>query len=157
MPVFEGLLPDEHDEMIQDMLFTLCTWHAYAKLRLHTTSTLNRLKAMTKALGKCLWTFSTKVCTQYETKELPREEAARVRRQANAAKKGKSKQTRSNPRGMDSDSTSRCQKLFNMLTYKLHALGDYVAAIWMFGPSSSYSTQIVSSIIFSVQITPFSF
>ncbi|KDR65282.1 hypothetical protein GALMADRAFT_1367632, partial [Galerina marginata CBS 339.88] len=67
MSVFEGLFPGPDDQFVQDMFFTLCTWHAYAKLRLHTTSTLTGLK------------------------ELPREEAARVRRRANAAYKGNSK------------------------------------------------------------------
>ncbi|KDR76734.1 hypothetical protein GALMADRAFT_225666 [Galerina marginata CBS 339.88] len=126
MPVFEGLFPGRDDQFVQDMLFTLCTWHAYAKLRLHTTSTLIGLKASTRSLGQLLRDF------------LPREEAARVRRRANAAKKGNSK--KANPDGKN-PKKSRVRKLFNLLTYKLHALGDYVAAILQFGPSNSYSTQ----------------
>jgi hypothetical protein len=35
------------------------------------------------------------------------------------------------------------QKLFNLLTYKLHSLGDYVRAIRWFGTTDSYSTQPV--------------
>ena len=35
-------------------------------------------------------------------------------------------------------------KLFNLNTYKLHALGDYVHTIHMFGTTDSYTTQIVS-------------
>lgn len=34
-------------------------------------------------------------------------------------------------------------KVFNLSTYKLHALGDYVAAIKQFGTSDNYSTQTV--------------
>ncbi|KAF8228433.1 hypothetical protein L208DRAFT_1291363, partial [Tricholoma matsutake] len=33
-------------------------------------------------------------------------------------------------------------KLFSLFTYKLHALGDYVRTIWLFGTTDSYSTQI---------------
>jgi hypothetical protein len=36
-------------------------------------------------------------------------------------------------------------KTFNLLTYKLHALGDYVQTIRLFGTTDSYSTQIVRS------------
>ncbi len=36
------------------------------------------------------------------------------------------------------------QKTFNLTTYKLHSLGDYVVAIKTFGTTDSYSTQIVS-------------
>ena len=34
-------------------------------------------------------------------------------------------------------------KTFNLQTSKLHALGDYVETIKMFGTTDSYSTQIV--------------
>uniref|UniRef100_A0A8H8CGN3 Uncharacterized protein n=1 Tax=Psilocybe cubensis TaxID=181762 RepID=A0A8H8CGN3_PSICU len=149
MPVFEGLLPRKHDEFIQNMLFTLCTWHAYAKLRLQTTSTLNGLKSTTKTLGKLLRGFAKDICPHYDTVELPQEEAARVRRRANAVKKGKilpnsRRKTRNSGPIDEDDSTtqSKRRKVFNLLTYKLHALGDYVASIWRYGPTSGYSTQI---------------
>ena len=32
-----------------------------------------------------------------------------------------------------------------MSTYKLHALGDYVRSIWLFGTTDNYSTQVVST------------
>jgi hypothetical protein len=35
------------------------------------------------------------------------------------------------------------RKTFNLLTSKLHALGDYVETIKAFGTTDSYSTQIV--------------
>jgi hypothetical protein len=35
-------------------------------------------------------------------------------------------------------------KLLNLLTYKFHALGDYVQTIKLFGTTDSYSTQVVS-------------
>jgi hypothetical protein len=39
-------------------------------------------------------------------------------------------------------------KLFSLLTYKLHALGDYVRAIQLHGTTDSYSTQIVGPSFF---------
>ena len=40
-------------------------------------------------------------------------------------------------------------KLFNLATYKLHALGDYVHSIHLFGTTDSYTTQLVSNFCFS--------
>jgi len=135
MPVFEGLLPTpHHDEYLQDLLFTLCTWHAYAKLRMHTSSTLNGLKSTTRMLGIQLRYFAKNICVLYDTAELPREEAARTRRRANASKKGTA---------TASTFTRKLKKTLNLFTYKLHALGDYVSSIWQFGPSDGYSPQRV--------------
>jgi hypothetical protein len=39
--------------------------------------------------------------------------------------------------------SGRRRKLLNLNTYKFHALGDYVAAIHLFGPTDIYSTQLV--------------
>jgi len=36
-------------------------------------------------------------------------------------------------------------KAFNIQTYKLHTLGDYVSSIKVFGTTDSYITQIVST------------
>ena len=132
MPVFEALLPPRHDVVVLDMLFILCTWHAYAKLRLHTDSTLISLEETTQALGRILRRFSTIVCPIYDTKHLPSEEAARGRRKKKAKNKGKA------PKKPSSSA------FFNMYTYKLHALGDYVSSIRRYGPSDNYSTQVVS-------------
>jgi hypothetical protein len=91
IPVFEELLPSPHDHIILDLLFVLCTWHACAKLRLHTTSTMGFLKEMTRSLGFALRKFSKTTCSAFQTNELPKEEAARARRKAKApssAKKG---------------------------------------------------------------------
>uniref|UniRef100_A0A8H7XVD3 Uncharacterized protein n=1 Tax=Psilocybe cubensis TaxID=181762 RepID=A0A8H7XVD3_PSICU len=133
IPVFEGLLPPAHDKVLQDILFTLCEWHALAKLRMHTDSTLTGLEATTRRLGKELRSFVSKICPQYSTKELPKETAARARRAANNAKKGKPAATGS----LD----AKTSKMLNLFTYKLHSLGDYVKTIWLFGPTEGYSTQ----------------
>lgn len=67
----------------------LCTWHALAKLRLHTSKTLQALKLTTKALGHQLRYWVKKTCSAFETRELPKEASARHRRKAAAAGKGK--------------------------------------------------------------------
>jgi hypothetical protein len=79
-----------------DLLFILCTWHALAKLRLHTSSTLQALKSIAKALGQQLRHWVKKMCSAFDTWELPKEESARHRRKAAAASKpDKGKGTRS--------------------------------------------------------------
>ncbi|KAF9548000.1 hypothetical protein CPC08DRAFT_591470, partial [Agrocybe pediades] len=136
IPVFEGILPtNSHNNHIMDLLFVLCTWHALAKLRLHTASTLNGLQESTKSLGQLLRDFVRKVCSKYKTKELPREEAARTRRRAAAASKGKAVRKDNGQKG------AKKLKLFNLSTFKLHALGYYVPSIIRSGTSESYSTQ----------------
>ena len=82
IPVFEALLPTPHNRIIMDLLFELATWHALAKLRLRTETTLRALDTSTKRLGNALRTFKKVTCVAYITKELPSEEAARGRRQA---------------------------------------------------------------------------
>ncbi|PPQ93473.1 hypothetical protein CVT25_008490 [Psilocybe cyanescens] len=139
MPVFEGLLPSKEDALLQDLLFRLCTWHTYAKLHLHTTSTLSGLKATTWWLGKELCHFVNDVCSQYNTKELPTKEAARTRKAVNKIKKGHLTTPAGNGKKLPAKSLP---KMLNLFTYKLHALGDYVATIWWLGPLDGYSTQL---------------
>ncbi|KAJ6619167.1 hypothetical protein B0H10DRAFT_1794003 [Mycena sp. CBHHK59/15] len=37
IPVFEGLLPEPHNNTVLNLLFTFAEWHVLAKLRMHTT------------------------------------------------------------------------------------------------------------------------
>ena len=141
MAVFEGLFPDQHNEIIMDLLFELATWHGFAKFRLHTESTLQGLDVSTTRLGSNLRRFQTVVCEAYITRELPSEEAARGRRKA-------AKQSIGAEGGMEelmATTTKRkanhCK--FNLATYKVHALGDYVKFIRMYGTTDNYSTQLV--------------
>jgi hypothetical protein len=78
IPAFDCLLPKDDNDTVLDLLFLMATFHAYAKLRLHTESTVESLELVTIALCQALRRFSTDVCPNYQTKELPREEAARV-------------------------------------------------------------------------------
>lgn len=59
-----------------------------AKLRLHTDITLNIMDKLTTDLGQAFRDFRDKVCSGYETHELPRETA---KRQRQASKKATSK------------------------------------------------------------------
>jgi hypothetical protein len=65
--------------------------------------------------------------------ELPREVAACQRRQ-DANFQSTSQQARASGAHL---------RTFNILTYKLHVLGDYAASIRLFGTTDSYTTQIV--------------
>lgn len=76
-----------------DLLFVLCVWHACAKIRLHTSSTLQILKNTTKALGKQMHYWVKKTCSAFETCRLPKEESAQEHQKAaskqNPSAKGK--------------------------------------------------------------------
>ena len=137
IPVFEGLLPDQHNNIMLDLLFDLATWHTFAKLRLHTKQTLELFDAATNYLGCSIHKFERTTCRYYHTTELPQEHAVRGRRTAALS----AKQGHAIP-----PATSRPkQKKLNLHTYKFHALGDYVDTIQMFGTMDNYMTQTVST------------
>ena len=141
--MIEGLLPEPHNKIVLDLAFDLATWHAYAKLRKHTEHTLHSLRSQSKELGRQLRTFANKTCSQYKTKCLPGEEAARGRRRVAKAKKGsstarKTPGTRAKKGEEDSD-----LRPFNLVTYKIHALADYADHIERFGPTDCFTTQHV--------------
>ncbi|EGN99947.1 hypothetical protein SERLA73DRAFT_53415, partial [Serpula lacrymans var. lacrymans S7.3] len=85
-------------------------------------------------------------CAVFRTKELPREVSSRTRRK-------KHNSTSNQPCVNDNSGSSQAsrtneiprQKKFNLLTYKIHALGDYVKTIRLFGTTDSYTTQIGES------------
>lgn len=139
MPVLEGLLPNsQHNKILLDLAFDLTTWHAYAKLRLHTTHTIRSLRTQSKELGRLLRRYANRLCPEYATKPLPGETAAAYRRKAKKAKKaGPTPQARG-----ASNATSKTPKGsgFNLETYKIHALGDYADHIEKFGPTDCFST-----------------
>ncbi|GBE78097.1 hypothetical protein SCP_0109790 [Sparassis crispa] len=130
LPVFEGLLPEPYNKEILDLLFTLAEWHAGAKLRLHTETILKILREVTTELGARLRKFVKNTCPQFDTKELPRKEAARGRR----------RQTKKTTASMAGTGGAK-RKMLNLGTYKCHALGDYPRQIEIYGTTDSYSTQ----------------
>jgi hypothetical protein len=152
MPVFENLIP-AYNIQIQTLLFDLNAFHSLAKLRLHSDTTVDILDKRITELGKSLRIFEEKVCPTYETKELPKETAARGRRNAKkkekqAAKgKGKGKRKAQDSEDEDDsekpDSTPPRTKKFNLCTYKTHAIGHYPRFIRLHGTTDNYTTQTV--------------
>lgn len=63
------------------LLFRLAEWHALAKLRMHTESTLTQMEKVTTILGSQLRDFSNITCKSFKTTELPKEAEARARRE----------------------------------------------------------------------------
>ena len=138
IPVFEGLLTTPHNDIVRELLSELATWHALAKLRLHTETTIHSLEHSTQRLGEAMRRFAMETCTQLEARDLPAEDAAwACRKQTNLAVDGN---TTREPTLRKAKKTRE----FSMKTYKLHALGHYVEAIRRFGPADGYSTQTAS-------------
>ncbi|KAI0700502.1 hypothetical protein C8T65DRAFT_580269 [Cerioporus squamosus] len=133
MPAFEGLLPVENDQIVADMLFELANWHALAKLRVHTTVTLDNLETATTHLYAAMRWFNDDVCAHYKAEQQLRTKAeACVRCQS-----AKNAHVRADSRHKE--------KKFNVLnTYKYHALGDYPPYIRCSGPTDNFNTQVVS-------------
>ncbi|KAI0082977.1 hypothetical protein BDY19DRAFT_872519, partial [Irpex rosettiformis] len=130
MPVVEGLLPEPLNTIVLDLLWACAVWHALAKLRVHTESTLNVLEVSTTSLGIAARRFA-KECKRHNIQELPTEEAALN----NTGKKS------GNSKGKEKD-TGPKQKQLNLQTFKWHNICHYVEAIRRFGPTDGYSTQI---------------
>ena len=80
IPTFEGLLPTQYDKIVMTLLYRLAEWHALAKLRMHTDTTLDLLDSITTILGRELRQFRRTVCSAYATKDLPKEHAAHQRK-----------------------------------------------------------------------------
>jgi hypothetical protein len=120
------------------LLYRTAEWHAFAKLRLHTESTLQHLERLTTELGQLTRKFRDTSQSAFATFELPKETKARKRRQKSG--KGKERTAAGNASGKKS-------KFLNLYTYKWHALGDYVRAIRLFGPTDGFSTQVVSKFL----------
>ena len=135
IPVFQGLLPEPHNTKVLQLLFTFAHWHGLAKLRLHTDATLQILDVTTTDLGNQLRAFQSDTCASFETLELKREAEARQRRQTREG-------SAANAPGI---LNQRRRKTLNLQTYKIHALGDYVSTIRMFGTTDSYTTAIASA------------
>lgn len=129
MPAFEGLLPLADDQTVADLLFELANWHALAKLRLHTSVTVDILRAATEDMCRVMRHFARTTCKNHNTHELPKETEARVRRE-----------------GKRPGEPSRAPKIvrFNVLnTYKYHSLPDYPDYIQDGGTTDNGNTQVV--------------
>ena len=106
---------------------------------MHTDKTLEVMEAVSRSLGSQLCIFTHDTCSAFSTRELRREAESRRRRQAREGTHGMTRN-----QGTSAVTSERRPKLLNLRTYKLHALGDYMAHIRMYGTTDSYSTQVVS-------------
>ena len=124
-----------------DLLFELAMWHALAKLRLHTESTIVDLEHSTRHLGKAIRSFKENLCADYVAYDLPAEDAPCSKKRKAKAKKVQAKKAQEvlGQPGSTKPSKKICE--LNLSTYKLHALGHYADAIQRFGLSDGYSTQ----------------
>ncbi|KAJ3847524.1 hypothetical protein EV368DRAFT_69040 [Lentinula lateritia] len=134
IPVFEGLLPGPVNSKLMTLLYRAAEWHALAKLRMHTEKTLNYMETLTFEFGKLMRQFQDLSNNSFKTYETDREVTSRYRRkEKEAIAVGASQQ----------QEISGCRRKFlNLLTYKWHALADYICSIRWFGPTDSFSTQL---------------
>lgn len=136
----------------------LATWHAIAKLRMHSTSTVTVLEGVTKTLGQLLRRFNDHVCSKYSTHKTPSELQKRARRKASEAAKKKSQQPATANLNADSEKPEKVASTnhdFNLAAYKPHALGHYPLWIRLFGTTDSYSTQTVLSFLHLISISSY--
>ncbi|KAH9167309.1 hypothetical protein EDB89DRAFT_2075020 [Lactarius sanguifluus] len=133
IPVFGRLFLEEDNRSISKLLFLLATWHTYAKLRLHTDTMLEMFEAVGASLCQALRYFATVTCPRYTTKELQREANARATRQREKASRNEGPEK--------SQKRTAKAKKFNMSTFKIHCIPDYMPAIRKYGTTDSYSTQ----------------
>lgn len=154
IPAVDGLLPETHNSMIITLLYRLAEWHALAKLRMHTEYTLQCLEKSTTTIGEELRNFRDTTLQSFKCKELPKETTTRLRQRGRAnAQKAQANSGAELDKPQSTDNHPKKvpkSKILNLSTYKLHALGDYVRTIRLFGTTDSYSTQIVCSIIFII-------
>ncbi|KAJ7211477.1 hypothetical protein B0H12DRAFT_1079580 [Mycena haematopus] len=129
---FEGLLPEPHNTVVLTLIYVFATWHAYAKLQMHSDSSISSFRGVTTELGSQARHFLKTTCNAYTTYELPQEFNRRARRQAK-----KDSQSKSKP----AVKLVKDRKAWNVCTYKWHSLGDYPDAIASIGTTDSYTTQ----------------
>jgi hypothetical protein len=119
--------------VVLEVLYLLLEYHACAKLRMHTDSSLKHWDEVTIALTDGLRSFQQSTAS-LRTVDTPRERAARARRAQERV--GQSRRT-------NVDRLSDVRAL-NLSTYKFHALGDGPSTVRRFGTTDSYTTQVVS-------------
>lgn len=144
IPVFDGLLPEPHNRAVLKLLFLTSHWHALAKLRMHIDLTLDIFDCVTSLVGAEFRHFSDKTCSQFATRELPREKDARKRRLAKKAQRSSHAGSNEAADFASSDADIPLSKTLNIDTYKHHSLGDYPRIIRLYGTTDSYSTEPVS-------------
>ena len=108
---------------------------------MHTDSSLDVLDNVTTAFGQHMRHFAEETCAAFDTFETDKEQGARARAEAGCRKKcGTAAASASTP----AVAPGKRRKGYNLMTSKLHALGDYVHQIKLLGTIDSFTTQIVS-------------
>ena len=151
IPCIEGLFPEPHNTSVIELLFIFTTWHALAKLHIHTDTSLRLLDTATTTLGNALRYFARVTCPEFNTFETTAEYMKHQRQQAATAPSAPSTMLSSTP-GAVPPSTARQPRTFSLKTIKLHFLGDYVSCIRMFGTTDNYNSALVSK----TTVPPFS-
>ncbi|KAF7293417.1 hypothetical protein MIND_01118900 [Mycena indigotica] len=83
LPVVDGIFP-MHQKLVDQLCFELAIWHGYAKLRMHTTTTIQLFRTATTDLLTTIRRFARETI-DVKTYELPREERQRTKRASKAA------------------------------------------------------------------------
>lgn len=86
IPCVELLLPPPLNSVVLDMVWDMACWHALAKLRLHTESTLQALENATTSMGRTTRRFTREI-KDMNIYELNHEVAARGRKSGLAESK----------------------------------------------------------------------
>jgi hypothetical protein len=95
----DRLLPEPLNKIVLDLLWECACWHALAKLRLHTETTVRLLESFTMTLGCATRRFGA-ACKDVDTKELPGEKAAQGRHKVALAKQGKASKVKTKEKQM---------------------------------------------------------
>ncbi|KAG9077577.1 hypothetical protein FRC06_008826, partial [Ceratobasidium sp. 370] len=142
IPPLEGLLPSAIEKPILTLMFVLAQWHGLAKLRRHTSATIEALRHTTTRLGHELREFHryTSELGVYETAKEHTARQQRIRRKAKPRAALTADSNAEEPAPSASQSGRR-RRTFNLETIKLHALGDHVESIEHVGTSDLVSTQ----------------
>ncbi|KAH6869013.1 hypothetical protein BKA70DRAFT_1452213 [Coprinopsis sp. MPI-PUGE-AT-0042] len=157
--VFEGPLPPPHNDIVMELLFLLCEWHALAKLRMHHDLTLEMLEKTTitvepqrEAQARARRAAS-KVGTSSDS-TMPLEPAQGSGGETTVAAvtlsiltdggEPLSDVTPPGPPldGVVSQSAIRQEKKFSLSTPKYHALGHYTETIRSYGTTDSFTSEI---------------
>jgi hypothetical protein len=68
--MFKDLLNDPYNKQVMKLLYQTAKWHALAKLRMHTDSTLEHLHCITKEFSSLMRQFRDHICPQFNTVKL---------------------------------------------------------------------------------------
>lgn len=120
-----------------DVVFTSANWLFLAKLHIHSETTLQVLRGVTKQYGTAVRKLQ-KDTLHIQTMETPSEVQSRKRRAAKAAEKT------GNLASLTAFSSSARPRPLNINTIKNHQSPHVVEAIEEFGATVSYSTWRVS-------------